>query len=149
MLPNERNWAKEKCMWNMRKCSGPGDPTIPWNNVPTEYLEASKIIQGQAGRKRLSLCSFYGPVMHRRFWRSPELLQLFPHRLSPDAYNLSPPINVEFKLQKPSECSLQYKLYKQFKYLSCVSIPLQQSAKRMEFFTRRHYNETASGCIPP
>lgn len=49
----------------MRKHSGPGGLTIPWNNASGEYPEASKITKAHAGRKGLSLYSFYEPTIQQ------------------------------------------------------------------------------------
>lgn len=70
-------------MWNTKKCSGPGDATIPRSDVPREYLDTSKIIKAHPDSRGLSLCSFYGTAMHQRFSKVTGVATVVPTQAIP------------------------------------------------------------------
>lgn len=101
MLPNEKIKAKNKCTQNVRKGLCPGGSTIPWKNVPRKYPEASKIWQAHAGRKGLSLCTFYGPTLQQRFLKTTRTALIVPTWATLKIPTTSPtPINIGFKVKK-------------------------------------------------
>lgn len=89
-------------MWNMRKCSGPGDPTIPRSDVPREYLDTSKIIKAHPDSRGLSLCSFYGTTMHQRFPKVTGVATVVPTQAIPRCLQALPSHQFRVQIAKTS-----------------------------------------------
>lgn len=57
---------KKNVCGTMGKCSGPGDPTILWND-PENIWKPQRSQRHMLAGKGFSFYSFYGPIMHQRF----------------------------------------------------------------------------------